>query len=163
MTEPAVVQQPSSVQRLKRPSHKFRRNVQQLAHQFRGGFCIKHRKSTAGLDATDATVIELGRQIFRDHKVTPELFAKAKSLFGPHKLIELVMLMGNYAGTAALFFGVATPPNSCCWRRWVSFRSTISRRRAPCFHWPSRHRQPGSGSSGVCGPGLSTRLCTGLP
>jgi 4-carboxymuconolactone decarboxylase len=63
---------------------------------------IKYRKSTAGLDETDATVIELGRQIFRDHKVTPETFAKAKALFGPAKLVVLVMLMGNYAGTAAL-------------------------------------------------------------
>jgi 4-carboxymuconolactone decarboxylase len=63
---------------------------------------IKHRKSTAGLDETEATVIELGRQLFRDHKVTPELFAKAKALFGPHKLVDLVLLMGNYAGTAAL-------------------------------------------------------------
>ncbi len=67
---------------------------------------IKHRRSTAGLDETDATVIELGRQIFRDHKVTPELFAKAKALFGPNKLVELVMLMGNYAGTAALLIAV---------------------------------------------------------
>jgi 4-carboxymuconolactone decarboxylase len=67
---------------------------------------IKRRKSTAGLDETDATVIELGRQIFRDHKVTPELFARAKALFGPNKLIELVMLMGNYAGTAALLIAV---------------------------------------------------------
>src|SRR6185295_1753003 len=63
---------------------------------------IKHRRSTAGLDKTDATVIELGRQIWRDHKVTPEIFAKMKALFGPTKLVELVMLMGNYAGTAAL-------------------------------------------------------------
>ena len=63
---------------------------------------IKHRKPTDGLDETDATVIELGRQIFRDHKVTSNMFAKAKALFGPNKLIELVMLMGNYAGTAAL-------------------------------------------------------------
>jgi 4-carboxymuconolactone decarboxylase len=63
---------------------------------------IKHRRSTAGLDETDATVIELGRQVWRDHKVKPETFAKMKALFGPTKLIELVMLMGNYAGTAAL-------------------------------------------------------------
>ena len=63
---------------------------------------IKHRTSTAGLNETDATVIELGRQIFRDHKVKSETFAKAKALFGPAKLVELVMLMGNYAGTAAL-------------------------------------------------------------
>ena len=67
---------------------------------------IKHRRSTSGLDETDATVIELGRQIFRDHKVTPETFAQAKALFGPNKLIELVMLMGNYAGTAALLTAV---------------------------------------------------------
>ena len=63
---------------------------------------IKHRRSTAGLDETAATVIELGRQIFRDHKVTSQIFAKAKALFGPHKLVELVMLMGIYANTAAL-------------------------------------------------------------
>ena len=67
---------------------------------------IKHRGATMGLDETDATVIELGRQIFRDHKVTRETFAKVKALFGPHKLVELVMLMGNYAGTAALLTAV---------------------------------------------------------
>jgi 4-carboxymuconolactone decarboxylase len=67
---------------------------------------IKFRRSTVGLDATAATVIELGRQIWRDHKVSSELFARAKSLFGPNKLIDLVLLMGNYAGTAALLTAV---------------------------------------------------------
>ena len=65
-----------------------------------------YRRSTAGIDATDAIVIELGRQIWRDHKVTSETFAKAKAIFGPNKLVELVMLMGNYAGTAALLTAV---------------------------------------------------------
>src|SRR5262249_55924250 len=67
---------------------------------------IKHRKSTEGLDATDALVIELGRQLWRDHKVTSETFAKVKETFGPHKLVDLVLLMGNYAGTAALLTAV---------------------------------------------------------
>jgi len=67
---------------------------------------IKHRVPTAGLEETDATVIELGRQIFRDRKVTSDTFAKAKALFGANKLVELVMLMGNYAGTAALLTAV---------------------------------------------------------
>jgi len=67
---------------------------------------IKHRKSTQGLDETDAIVIELGRQIWRDHKVSSETFAKAKALFGPNKLVDLVLLMGNYAGTAALLTAV---------------------------------------------------------
>lgn len=67
---------------------------------------IKHRRSTAGIDETDALVIELGRQLWRDHKMTSETFAKAKAVFGANKLIDLVMLMGNYAGTAALLAAV---------------------------------------------------------
>ena len=67
---------------------------------------IKFRRPTAGLDETDAVVIELGRQLWRDHKVSSQTFAKAKALFGPHKLIDLVLLMGNYAGTAALLTAV---------------------------------------------------------
>ena len=63
---------------------------------------IKFRKPTTGLAEADAAVIDLGRQIWRDHRVTSETFAKVKALFGPHKLVDLVLLMGNYAGTAAL-------------------------------------------------------------
>src|SRR6204780_215403 len=63
---------------------------------------IKHRKSTQGLDETYAAIIDLGRQTFGDHKVTPEAFARVKKLFPPTKLVELVMLMGNYSATAAL-------------------------------------------------------------
>jgi 4-carboxymuconolactone decarboxylase len=63
---------------------------------------IKNRKSTQGLDETYAAIIEFGRQIFRDHKVTSAAFARVKALFEPGKLVELVLLMGNYASTAAL-------------------------------------------------------------
>ena len=67
---------------------------------------IKYRRSTSGIDETDALIIELGRQLWRDHKLNSETFAKAKAIFGPNKLIDLVMLMGNYAGTAALLTAV---------------------------------------------------------
>jgi 4-carboxymuconolactone decarboxylase len=63
---------------------------------------VKYRKSTQGLDETYAAIIELGRQTFGDHKVTSECFARVKKLFPPQKLVELVMLMGNYAATAVL-------------------------------------------------------------
>jgi len=63
---------------------------------------VKYRKPTQGLDETYAAIIELGRQTFGDHKVTSECFARVKKLFPPQKLVELVMLMGNYAATAAL-------------------------------------------------------------
>ncbi len=63
---------------------------------------IKHDRSTDGLDEADKTVIELGRAVWREHKVTPELFARAKMIFGPNQLVDLVLLMGTHASTAAL-------------------------------------------------------------
>ena len=63
---------------------------------------IKRRLSTQGLDETYAAIIELGRQAFGKHKVTSEAFARVKKLIEPGKLVELVLLMGNYAATAAL-------------------------------------------------------------
>jgi 4-carboxymuconolactone decarboxylase len=67
---------------------------------------IKFRRPTAGIDPTDAVVIELGRQLWHDHKVSSDTFATAKAIFGPHKLVDLLLLMGNYAGTAALLTAV---------------------------------------------------------
>jgi 4-carboxymuconolactone decarboxylase len=63
---------------------------------------IKNRKALDGLDPTDAIVIQFGRELWRDHKVSSTTFAKAKDVFGPNQLVDLVMLMGNYASTAAL-------------------------------------------------------------
>ena len=67
---------------------------------------IKYRKSTQDLDRNDALVIELARQIWRDHKVNSETFAALKGIYGPHRLIDLVLLMGAYANTAALLAAV---------------------------------------------------------
>lgn len=63
---------------------------------------IKHDRPTTGLDEADRVVIELGRAVWRDHKVSPELFAQAKKIFGPHQLVDLVLMMGTHASTAAL-------------------------------------------------------------
>src|SRR5215831_14681803 len=63
---------------------------------------IKHRRDTSGLDEADAIVIELGREIFGARKVTSATFARAFRQFGRRALVDLVALVGNYAGTAAL-------------------------------------------------------------
>jgi 4-carboxymuconolactone decarboxylase len=63
---------------------------------------IRCRKDTAALDEADAIVIQLGREIFTSRKVMPATFARALSQFGRRALVDLVALMGNYAGTAAL-------------------------------------------------------------
>ena len=63
---------------------------------------IKHRQSTRGLAEADAVVIDLGREVFGAKKVAPETFARALRQFGEKGLVNLVALMGNYAGTAAM-------------------------------------------------------------
>ncbi len=67
---------------------------------------IKYRRSTEGLGETEALVIELGRELWRDHKVKSDTFAKLKAFYGPRKLIDLVLLMGVYANNAALLAAV---------------------------------------------------------
>lgn len=63
---------------------------------------IKHRKSTGALDQADAVIIDLGREAFGARKVSSATYARAFKQFGARKLVDLVSLMGNYAGTAAL-------------------------------------------------------------
>ena len=63
---------------------------------------IKHRKPTGGLDESYAAIIEFGREVFTTHKVSAATFARLKALFKPTMLVDLVLLMGNYAGTAVL-------------------------------------------------------------
>ena len=63
---------------------------------------IKHKKPVTGLDKTDQIIIKLGREAFGKRKVSPATFKAAHKRFGTKGLIDLVQLMGNYAGTAAL-------------------------------------------------------------
>jgi 4-carboxymuconolactone decarboxylase len=63
---------------------------------------IRHRRDTGQLDAADAVVIELGREIFTARNVSSATFARALAQFGRRKLVDLIALMGNYAATAAL-------------------------------------------------------------
>jgi 4-carboxymuconolactone decarboxylase len=74
---------------------------------------IKHRKDTNGLDEAAAIVIELGREIFGTRKVASATFARSLRQFGRRALVDLVALMGNYAGTAALLtaFDMQLDPN----------------------------------------------------
>ena len=63
---------------------------------------IKHRRPTDGLPEPDKIIVDLGREIFVARKVAPATFKRALQQFGAKSLVDLVALMGNYAGTAAL-------------------------------------------------------------
>jgi 4-carboxymuconolactone decarboxylase len=73
---------------------------------------VKHAKTTQGLAEADAVIIELGREAFIAKKVSSATFARALKQFGQKSLVDIVALMGNYAGTAALLatFDMQLPP-----------------------------------------------------
>src|SRR6187455_1211642 len=58
---------------------------------------VKFNRDPAGLAEKDATVIRLGRAMFRDHKVSPELWAKTVQFFGRQGALEVTMIMADYA------------------------------------------------------------------
>jgi len=57
---------------------------------------IKYDKPLAGLSEKDAAAIRLGRELFRDKKVSSATFAQAVKLFGRQGVVEMVGIMGNY-------------------------------------------------------------------
>jgi L-methionine (R)-S-oxide reductase len=71
---------------------------------------VRARGDTTALAEADAVVVELARGIFAARRVGPGLYARALQLFGERKLVDLVALMGNYAGTAALLVAFAMQP-----------------------------------------------------
>lgn len=74
---------------------------------------IKFRKSTDGLDETDAAVVEIGRESMGAHRVSQETYDRALAIFGAKQLVDLVSVMGNYMATATLLhvFDNQPPPD----------------------------------------------------
>ena len=59
---------------------------------------VRHRRPVTGLDDKDAAIIQLGRSIGQ-HRVPPDVYARALELFGQTDLVDMADLMSNYAGT----------------------------------------------------------------
>ena len=57
---------------------------------------VKHNKSVAGLTDKDATLITFGRTLYREHRVSSELWEKMVGHFGRQQTVQLMMIMGDY-------------------------------------------------------------------
>jgi 4-carboxymuconolactone decarboxylase len=57
---------------------------------------VKYDKDVKGLAEKDATLIRFGRTLFREHKVSSELWAKMVEEFGRQRTVEIMLLMGDY-------------------------------------------------------------------
>jgi 4-carboxymuconolactone decarboxylase len=67
---------------------------------------IKFNRPLDGLPEKDALVIRLGRALFRDHSVSPELYARIVDVFGRQGMFELTAIMGDYAMAAIMLRAV---------------------------------------------------------
>lgn len=75
---------------------------------------IKFDRDVASLPDPEAVLIRFGRQLFRDRKVSPELFARAVTIFGRQGVVELTAIMGYYVSVGMMLNAVdqQLPPNA---------------------------------------------------
>ena len=67
---------------------------------------VKYNRDLSGVPEKDATVIRLGRALFRDHKVSSDLWAKTVEHFGRQGAIEVTTIMADYAMVGFLLTAV---------------------------------------------------------
>jgi hypothetical protein len=63
---------------------------------------VKFRKGLDGVPEMESAVIQFGREMLGKNKVESATFARARKIFSPRQLVDLVHLMINYQGTASL-------------------------------------------------------------
>jgi 4-carboxymuconolactone decarboxylase len=57
---------------------------------------VKYNRDVAGLSDKDATLITFGRTLYREHRVSSELWQKMVGHFGRQQTVQLMMIMGDY-------------------------------------------------------------------
>ena len=66
---------------------------------------VRHGRPLAGVDEKDAALIAFGREMFGDHNVSAETYARAERAFGVQDLVDIVRLMGERAAEAIVLQG----------------------------------------------------------
>jgi alkylhydroperoxidase family enzyme len=62
---------------------------------------VRRRLSTNGLSDREAVIVQLGREVSRDHMLSSSTYARALAQLGQTNLVDIVDLLANYSGTAA--------------------------------------------------------------
>lgn len=57
---------------------------------------VKYNRDVKDLNDKDATLITFGRTLYREHKVSSELWQKMINHFGRQHTVQLMMIMGDY-------------------------------------------------------------------
>jgi hypothetical protein len=63
---------------------------------------VRLKKPLTGVPEKEAAMIQLGREMFQKHRVSSETYARALKALGEKNLVDMCVLMGDYAETAIL-------------------------------------------------------------
>ena len=63
---------------------------------------VRHRRPLTAVDEKDAALLAFARELFDDHNVGAETYARAVRVFGEQDLVDVVGLMGAHAADAAV-------------------------------------------------------------
>jgi hypothetical protein len=79
---------------------------------------VRDRLPLTGISEREAIIIQTGREIFGEQELTAETYARAEALLGRANLVDIVMLMGEYAEDAVRLtaFNQYMPPG---WRQFL--------------------------------------------
>ena len=62
---------------------------------------VKRRRPVSGLSDKEAVIVQMGREMFREHTLSAATYGRALLLLGQTNLVDVVDVMANYTGTAA--------------------------------------------------------------
>lgn len=98
---------------------------------------VRNRLPLAGIGENEAAIIQAGREIFGEHELSAEAYARAEALLGRTNLVDIVMLMAEYAEDAVRLtaFNQHMPPG---WRQFLPLPFT----QPEDIHPDSRSRLP---------------------
>jgi len=73
---------------------------------------IRRNQPTSRLGDKEAVIIQVGREIFRTHKLGSDTYAHALGILGKTNLVDVISLMADYAGVCATLtaFNQQMPP-----------------------------------------------------
>lgn len=63
---------------------------------------VKYRKPTGGLPQTERLIIDFGRQLLRENRVDPQLYANTEKVLGRTGIVNLAGLMACYVMTGIM-------------------------------------------------------------
>jgi hypothetical protein len=87
---------------------------------------VKYGKDVTGLSDKDATLITFGRTLYREHRLSSELWEKMIGHFGRQQTVQLMAIMGEYFRVGFMMNAVDQhlPPERNAWLPPAASRAT---------------------------------------